>query len=283
MLMKRKCLYLFIAASFLFIFKPAFAEDPGSLDKPWEKASLNLGYFISDLNTDIRIGSGVGVAIDVEKALGLDTTNSIFRIDALWRFTDSRRHRLNFTWLSFDRDGLRTIGQDIEYEDKDGNIITIPLGTQVTSEFDLDIYKLAYSYSFFQDNRMDLAASVGLYTMPINFGLQATGLIDANASEKFTAPLPTLGLRADFAITPKWFIRTGFEVLYLKINEFKGSIYEGNAAVEFLPWKHLGFGLGYNIFDLQIEADGEDYPQIDLVGEIEFRYSGVLFYAKLFF
>jgi len=45
----------------------------------------------------------------------------------------------------------------------------------------------------------------------------------------------------------------------------------------------LGFGLGFNTFDLNIEADGEDYPQIDFKGNLEFKYTGLLLYAKVFF
>jgi hypothetical protein len=69
----------------------------------------------------------------------------------------------------------------------------------------------------------------------------------------------------------------------LEIDEFKGSVLQTNAAVEYFPWKHLGFGLGYNSFNLNIEADGEDYPQIDFKGEINFRYIGLLLYTKLYF
>ena len=85
----------------------------------------------------------------------------------------------------------------------------------------------------------------------------------------------------DFAITPKWFIRSGFEVFYLEIKEFTGTIYESNVAIEYIPWKHLGFGLAANVFDLDIEADGEDYPGIDFKGELNFRYSGLLLYVKM--
>jgi hypothetical protein len=283
MLIKKKYLYVFVAASLLLSIQPALAENPVSHNTPWEKFSFNLGYFISDVKTDLRIGSGLGVSIDVEDALGLDATNSVFRVDALWRFTDNRRHRLDFQWFSFRRDGSNTILQDILIKGEDDNEITIPAGSDVDSFFDLDIYQAAYSYSFFQDDRMDLAASIGLYVMPINFGLKSTGLVDVDETERFTAPLPTLGLRADFAITPKWFFRSGFQVFYLEIDEFKGSVLQTNAAVEYFPWKHLGFGLGYNSFNLNIEADGEDYPQIDFKGEINFRYIGLLLYTKLYF
>ena len=283
MLFKRQYLYVFLAASLICFIQPTWAENPGSKDTPWEKFSLNAGYFISNTSTDLSLGSGLGVTVDVEELLGLDTTNNVFRIDAFWRFTDNRRHRLDFTWFSFRRDGSKTIGKDIEYEDDAGNINTIPAGTQVNTKFNLDIYKVAYSYSFFQDDRMDLAGNIGLYVMPIDIGINASGLFNVDETERFTAPLPTLGLRMDFAIIPKWFLRTGFDVFYLEIKEFKGTIFESHAAVEYLPWKNFGFGLGFNAFNLDIEADGEDYPQIDFVGELNFKYSGLLLYAKMFF
>ena len=283
MFIKKMCTFFCLLACVLFFIQPAWAENPGSNDTPWEKFSVNLGYFISHTNTDFRIGSGLGVDVNVEDLLGLNATNSVFRVDASWRFTENRRHRLDFTWFSYHRDGSRTIGQDIEYEDNNGNIITIPAGSQVASKFDLDIYKAAYSYSFFQDKRMDLAASIGLYVMPIDIDLDASGLVDVNEEENFTAPLPTFGLRADFAITPKWFLRSGFEIFYLEVKQFRGAIVGSNVALEYLPWKHVGFGLGFNSFNLNIQANGEDYPQIDFRGNIKFNYAGLLLYAKMFF
>jgi len=95
--MKRRCLCVCFVVSLLFLIQPAFAENPASNDTPWEKFSLNLGYFISHTNTDLRLGSGLGVTVDVEELLGLDATNSVFRVDTFWRFTENRRHRLDFT------------------------------------------------------------------------------------------------------------------------------------------------------------------------------------------
>jgi hypothetical protein len=281
MLIKKKCLWVFFVASLIFFITPALAENPASHDTPWEKFSLDLGYFIANTNTDISLGSGLGLTVSVEDLLGLDSTDSVFRVGGSWRFTDNRRHRLDLDWFSFRRDGSTTIGQDFPIKDDDGNEITIPAGSQVTSKFNFDIYRAGYSYSFFQDDRMDLAFSVGLYVMPIEIGLNASGLINVNETERFTAPLPTFGLRMDFALTPKWFIRSNFDIFYLEIKEFTGTIYESGVAIEYIPWKHLGFGLGFNTFNFEIEADGEDYPGIDFKGEISFRYTGLLLYAKV--
>jgi hypothetical protein len=281
MLIKRKYLYVFVAASLLLFIQPAWAENPVSNDTPWEKFNVNLGYFISNADTSLSLGSGVGLTVNVEDLLGLEGTTNVFRMDGSWRFTDNRRHRFDFTWFSFSRDGSKTIGQDIPIEDENGNEIIIPAGTQVNSKFDLDIYRAGYSYSFFQDDRMDLAFTIGLYVMPIDIELNATGLVNVDETARFTAPLPSLGLRMDFAITPKWFLRSNFEIFYVEIKEFKGTLYESGVAIEYIPWKHLGFGLAFNVFDLDIEADGEDYPGIDFTGEIGFRYTGLLLYAKM--
>jgi hypothetical protein len=281
MLIKKKYLCVFWVAGIILFMKPAWAENPGSHDTPWEKFSLNAGYFISNVETDLSLGSGLGLTVNLEDLLGFDTTENVFRIDGSWRFTDNRRHRLDLTWFAFHRDGSTTTGRDFTIKDKDDNEITIPAGSQVTSKFDLDIYRVRYSYSFFQDDRMDIAFGVGLYTMPIDIELKSSGLINVDESENFTAPLPTLGLRADFAITPKWFLRTNFEIFYVEIQEFKGTLYESNVAVEYIPWKHLGFGLAANIFNLSIEADGEDYPGVDFKGEFDFKYTGLLLYAKM--
>jgi len=278
MLNKRKCLYLFAAASLLLFIQPAMAADTS-----WKKFSLDLGYFFANTDTNVRLGSGLGVSVDMEDLLGLDSTDSAGRVRALWRFTDNRRHRLDFQWFGFRRDGSNTIGQDIPYKDKDGNDQVIDAGTYVESFFDFDIYQLAYSYSFFQDDRIDLAGSLGLYVMPIDFGFTATGLVNVGGSENFTAPLPVLGVRADFEITPKWYFRSGIQLFYLEIGEFAGSILQTNVAIEYLPWKHFGFGLGLDSLNIKVEADGDDYPGIDFQGEVDFQYMGLQLYAKLYF
>ena len=71
MFIKRKCLCVFFVVSLLFIIQPAFAENPASHDTPWEKFSLNAGYFIANTNTNLSLGSGLGVTVDVEELLGL--------------------------------------------------------------------------------------------------------------------------------------------------------------------------------------------------------------------
>jgi len=133
------------------------------------------------------------------------------------------------------------------------------------------------------DDRIDIGASVGLYIMPISFQLSASGLLTNQVSESVTAPLPVFGLRSDFALTPKWFLKLYADVFYLEYQQFKGAIYNTSIGLEYKAFKRVGFGLATDIFNLSVEAEGEDYPQVDLVGKIEYRYVGAMLYARVYF
>lgn len=278
-------LYSFAAVGLMLIFSPAIsAEERNPYDQPWEKFGANFSVFLSAVDSSLRIGSGIGLDIDVEEMLGLDKTNIVFRTDALWRFSKNRRHRLDFIWFSLHRDGTRQIFQDIVIEGENNNQITFETGSTVESSFDLDIYELAYSYSIFQDDRIDLAAGVGLYVIPIDFELRSTRDFLDRGSESITAPLPVINLRTDISLTPKWFIRSRAQVFYLEFDNLTGSILEFQSALEYNPWKHVGIGLGFDAMGITVESDDDDdLSCVDFKGKVDFDYIGLQLYARLFF
>ena len=268
----------------LVTFQPLMADEYAN-DSPWKKFSFDVGAFISLTNTSVRYGSGVGVSVDLEEALGMDVTNRVFRLGGYWRFTNNQRHRLDLSWFSFNRTGEKTIDDQIVIEPPGGgeDIIISP-GTEVKSKFDLDIYQFNYSYSFIQDERLDIAAQAGLYIMPISFSLSATGLAEKEGDQDFTAPLPVIGLRLDLLIVPKWYLRTGSQVFYVEYDDYTGSLLNFRSAIEYNPWKHVGFGLGFDALKLQVRADGDEaVPGMRLRGDLAFGYTGVLLYGKVFF
>ncbi len=145
-------------------------------------------------------------------------------------------------------------------------------------------YAVWFGFIIKQDSRMDLAGQFGLYVMPISFGLSVPNLVDKEADQSFTAPLPVFGLKIDVLIAPKWYFRSGSQIFYVKYGEFTGSLVNLRSAVEYNPWEHIGFGLGFDILRMSIEDDGEEgYPGIDLRGNVQFDYSGIMLYGRLFF
>jgi hypothetical protein len=53
--------------------------------------------------------------------------------------------------------------------------------------------------------------------------------------------------------------------------------------VEYKPWEHVGIGVGFDTLKVSIEAEDEDWPGIDLKGKVQFNYTGLQLYLRLFF
>jgi len=270
-----------VVVALLVVLAPAssHAADNTVSKLPWEKFNVQGGAFFAALNNKVTAGSeGAGVAIDVEDFLGLEVQNTVFRLGASYRIGEKRRHRVDLDYLYFNRSGEKNLDQDILV---DNNVIGA--GSRVDTTFNFQIYRAAYSYSFFQDDRMDLAASIGLFVMPIKFELSVSGVGSKQGDFNFTAPLPALGLRGDFAVTPRWFIRTNLDVFYLEYQSFKGALVDTRIAVEYNPWEHFGFGLGFDNFRVKLEAEGNDYPGVDFQGIVKSQFMGVQLYARYFY
>jgi hypothetical protein len=246
-------------------------------DTPWDRLYVQLGAFLADLDSSFRIGAenlGIGIALDVEKFLGLDSSKSAFRFDAGWRFKKNLRHRLQLNWFSFKRSGTNTLTEDIEIGDE-----VILEGTTIESLFDYDLIKVKYAYSLMLDDRVDFFLGGGLYVLPIKFGLGEQG--EDFTQEDVTAPLPVFTLGFNFALSEKWFLRQDIDFLYLNIMDVKGGIVDINFAVDRRLTKNLALGLGFEVMRINVEASTEsDYPGLDFDGEFGFGYTGVQLYLK---
>ena len=278
--MKRCRVLWLISIVCVFAGRPALADESDKESSPWERYSANLGIFLATTNSTARIGStSAGVEFDLEDTLGLGTGNNAFRLGVAWRFTENRRHRIDFSWFRLKKDGSRVLSRDLETDD-----ITIPAGSGVSSEVKLDLFRAAYSYSFFQDDRFDLAVIGGLYVAPMSITINGTSGFTGTVDQDFTAPLPVLGLRADFALTPKWFLRTSFDVFYISIDDYEGLLSDVQIAAEYKAWKHVGFGLGFDTMHLNVDAESDtSVPGVDAAGSFSFDYAGIYAYTKIYF
>jgi len=270
---------LLLALSFAILPLSAHAADNTVYNLPWEKFNIQAGAFFAALDDKVQVGvGGAGVLIDVEEALGMDANNTSFRVGGSYRIGEKRRHRVDLEYFYFNRDSNKTLGQNITVDN-----VLFPSGTNVDATFNFQIVKAAYSYSFFQDNRMDLAASIGLFVMPLKFEITASGAGGKSEDLKFTAPLPVLGLRGDFAITPRWFFRSKLEFFYLEYQDFTGGLMDTNLAVEYNPWKNWGFGFGVESTKIKLSAEGSDYPNLDFNGDVKMSFIGAHLYVRYFF
>ena len=255
--------------------QPLLAQEEDYSNEPWEKAALYLGAFFITSDSDLKLGGGgLGIKVDAEEVLGLDENFTTFRADAFWRIT--RRNRVDFTYYAMNRDGSTDLRVDIP----DGDGGSIPAGAKINTDFDMTILRGSYAWSFFKNQYFDLGIAGGLYGLAVDFEIKRDGIGGSNKEETdFKFPLPVIGLRGSFALTPKFFIRQSFDYFYVNFGDYEGQLVDILAAVEWNALKYLGLGVGYNYVQMDLEYSGSD----DFLSEIDLSNGGFLAFAKLYF
>jgi hypothetical protein len=243
---------------------------------PWERFSIELGGYLANINSNFRMGLdnlGIGLDINFEEALGLESTALTFNANAKYRFSKNKRHAASFRYFGFSRKATKTLQANIEVNDK-----IFSAGTVLGSSFGLSVINAEYSYSFIFDDRIDMNASFGFFVMPINVSV---GRDDNEAeSQSFTAPLPALGLESEFILSPKFSLHQSTHLFYIQLNSLQGKMTDLAITLEYKPIRQLGLGTGFNTFAIDIQQSKTKRPLFgDLVGNIGYRHSGILFYA----
>ena len=222
-----------------------------SASQPWEKASIQIGGFITSSDTEMRVdskGGGLGAVVNLEDTLGVGSEKTTYRIDGFYRFGDSRRHQIELHYFDSRRSGDKVLDRTIEVGDT-----TFPAGASVSTQFDLKFINLDYSYAFVQDDRLRLSVTGGLHTTGVHYKLDSPGL-KLFEDEKFTAPLPVVGFQGEVLVTERWRLKGGIDMFYVEYNQFTGALVDTNLAVEYLPFKHAGFGLGVDNVRMKVDA-----------------------------
>lgn len=256
----------------------AQTDSSANTSSPWDKFTVSFGGFLSSQNSDIRLASkqvGLGLIVDFEDLLGMESTTFAFRAGSTYRFGKNRKHMVELGYFGINRNSSKILEEEVEIGDE-----VFPVGAQVSSTFNFTIVRTKYDYTYFQDDRITLGASFGFYIVPIKFTVSAQSSNGQQTS--FIAPLPLVGLRSNFKITEKFFLNQSVEFLYLAVSNYEGGILDLNISLEHKTFKNVAFGLGINSNRLSIAVTKEDSP-IDFFGNIGMEYTGMLLYAKYYF
>lgn len=246
---------------------------------PWEKFSVAVGGFLTETDTSIEIESrslGVGAAIDIENVLGVERSFSTYRIDARYRFGQSRRHEVEFHYFSSDRNGVKVLEDDLQIGD-----VFLPAGTGVVTDFEMRFANVDYVYNFLMDDRVRAGVSVGLHTSGIRLEVSESGGRDVEQQD-FTAPLPMIGLRAEVLLAPHWRFASDVNLSYLKYDGYTGRLSDFFIGFEYARWEHFGIGAGVNAVSYYIDSDVGN-SVFNFNGELKFQLTGFMLYGKYFF
>jgi hypothetical protein len=257
------------------LFNNAIAEDDPELTVAFpDKWMIRLGAYIVDgSNTTVSVGSdvAVGAIIDYQKDLGGEDGDTIPRIDAYYRFNE--RHRIDFTTFSIDRKGQRTLAVELEIGDE-----IYAASETINSEISYNLYRLGYGYSFYHSPKTELTLTAGLNITEyeLKFALDDGAKAE---SAGVTVPLPVVGLRMGYAITPRWNVKYVSEAFFFEIEDaFRGAIINFEVNTEYRLFKHFALGAGLARIGVNAEVDDDNWK-----GKVTDSYRGFNVFGTFYF
>ncbi len=103
-------LHVIALAAVGLLAAPAGADDD-RISWFQESVSLKAGAIFAFVDTDVEVD---GNHLDLEHDLNLDDFEVLPSLEARWRFTQNRKHRLEIGYFSILRSGTDTINFDLE-------------------------------------------------------------------------------------------------------------------------------------------------------------------------
>jgi hypothetical protein len=259
---------LFILGLSLFLTAPVQSRTPDSsavsqtVKRPRIMIQLNGIYTILETNLRFESNSGLlGVKINFEDNLGMDKYRLMPMVNA--RINVKNKHNIFAMYYGLPRDAYHVTKQDLEFNNK-----VIPEGTEVYSYFNTNVYSLGYMYDAVSDARSRLGLFVNFYVLTVATGVSSSSEpLDENF--QVTAPLPNFGAQAYYKIND-WFGVSGlFSLFFLTIDDFSGSIHTLGGQMDFYLTRWLDAGLGYYLFDLNLEVSKTQFT-----GLLDYLYKG---------
>lgn len=273
----------FLVAFFFFAaLSPARADISGELDSGTEMQPLYVraGTYVLDSLTQARVdgrGGNIGSRLNFEDDLNLDKRKPTFLAGVRWRFND--RHLVEVEYFRLKRYGQSRFDTEIRFGDA-----TFPIGADVNSSFTTEVTRLGYSYRVVRRPEWGLALSAGVHVTrlravidEINFDNNGE-LQPMREIASVTAPLPVFGLSGARRVGDKWTLVARGQWFFLDVDDMGGRITHAAAFLEHSTFKNVGFGFGYDWFDIDADATDTRWR-----GTADVRFKGPMLFIQASF
>ena len=233
----------------------------------------NLGAFVfqSDVRAVLNGQSTNNPEVDFDEDLGRADDAKRARLDLTWRINPY--HHLRFLYFDNSVSRSKVLTRNIEWGD-----YTFQAGFTLDSETDYTVYALAYEYAFMRTPSYELSASLGVHYMDLSLRLTGTATLTGSSgtasavrteSRDLPAPLPMIGLRGGWVLSPDWYLDAQAQFFEIDIDGYDGRWTDARIGATWMFSRNFGVGLGYNLFTTRVDVNRSDYT-----GRLKFGYSG---------
>ena len=241
--------------------------------------SLDVGVFFPDRKLDLSVNgtvAGINDEIDFDQGFNLSSADNTFAAEMVWRFSS----KWSFLGQYFDSSGSTgvVLQEDIEW----GNVI-FGAGSFATAGTGFSLTRFFFGRKFNTRESHDFGIGGGIHWLHITSFIEGEILINgvpagARRSVSVEAPLPNIGAWYIYSISPRWALRSRLDFFSADIGDYDGLLVNVSLGLNFQVFEHVGLGLSYNYFELDVGVDKSDWR-----GELETIYDGIYVYASIYF
>jgi hypothetical protein len=238
--------------------------------------TASLGYMRSSNSFKFRaepvgpVTLPEGRLIDFENSLGVSDSSSFFNGVIRWKFGSENRWALSGQYFSNSANGSATLKEDVEWND-----YIFREGTFAEAGTKLAVTRLFFGRSFVKNEQNDFGLGIGIHNLDLSayiegeiiFNDQTTGLRRESVSE--SQILPNIGGWYNFSPARNWLLHARVDWISANIGNYDGTLWNASAGVSYQAWRHVGFDLSWQYFDLSVKVDKSDW-----VGGAKMTYSG---------
>jgi hypothetical protein len=148
-------------------------------------------------------------------------------------------------------------------------------GTFVEGGVKFEVIRLFVGRSFVKNEQHDFGVGLGIHNLDLSAYIGGEIMIDdvttgyqrgdASASQI----LPNLGAWYNFSPASRWLLHGRVDWISADLGNYDGTLWNTNLGVNFQAWRHVGFDLSYQYFNLDLTVDKGDWR-----GGADMNYSG---------
>jgi len=266
-------LLLLILPLFAAATNTAFAQDEDSYH-PFltDQFNIGLGGFWPKKGFEIQVdGTTPGDLIDFDETARFNDSEATGSLTFRWNFGEKWSFWTQ-AW-QVDSRGETRLDEDVDWGD-----LTFKEGTFARAGTDLSVVRLFFGRRFWTKPGHEFGAGIGAHWMELGAFLEGEIIVNDNSTGfqrgavDANIPLPNIGAWYNYSWSRRWMLRTRLDWLQVSIGDYSGGLWNAAAGIHYQPFKHIGFGLEYNNFILDVDVDKNDWH-----GGVELRQNGPRF------
>ena len=253
---------------------PAAAQDYEYHPELSDRFSAALGWMRSN-NSFKAEAEGLdlpdnGTYVDFEDSLGVDGHSSLLNAQLRFKFGSEKKWSVFGQYFSNKASGEAVLTEDVEW---DGDIFK--KGSLVGAGVKMDIWRLFFGRNIFASDRYEFGVGAGLHNLDISLYIEGNVATneddfeyrrDEVGDDQF---LPNIGAWYNFSPARRWLLHARVDWISADIGDYDGTLWNVTAGVNYQAWRHLGFDLCWQYFNLNGGAEKDDWR-----GSLDLTYSG---------